>query len=112
MFPRESSDRAHEGYSASSYATGTDWRIEAPLESSLGSRRVCNPGVIRMPDDTIGIVYSSFGNDSVGRLGFCRLDKDGRRIIPHTRDRQPLEIVFSRKQQGFPDGYGAPGCPG
>jgi predicted GH43/DUF377 family glycosyl hydrolase len=71
-------------------------------------RGVCNPGAIRMPDGTIGLVYPGCGNDGVGHLGFCRLDGEGRDIIPRTRNRQPLKIVFSGKKGGFPDGYGDP----
>lgn len=77
-------------------------------ELAWEARGVCNPGAIRMPDGTIGMVYRSCGNDGVGHLGFCRLDEEGRRVIPRTRDRRPLEIVFNGERGGFPDGYGDP----
>lgn len=100
----------------------TDIPPPAPLERiavlkrrsglSWEARGVCNPGVIRLPDGTIGIIYPSCDNDGVGYLGFCRLDEEGRRIIPHTRNRQPLEIVYDSDGVGvgvgFPDGYGDP----
>jgi predicted GH43/DUF377 family glycosyl hydrolase len=77
-------------------------------ELAWEAKGVCNPGVVRMPDRTIGMIYPSYGLDGAGHLGFCRLDEEGRQVIAGTRGRQPVEILVRGDEQLFPDGYGDP----
>jgi predicted GH43/DUF377 family glycosyl hydrolase len=67
---------------------------------------VSNPGVARLPDGTIAMVYRGHGSDDVHHLGYCRLDPEGRRVLRGTRAREPLTRRFAAAQGEFPDGYG------
>ena len=66
---------------------------------------VSNPGVVRLPDGTIAMVYRGYGRDDVHQLGYCRLDPDGRRVLRGTRGRAPF---YRQSAADFPDGYGDP----
>lgn len=72
------------------------------------ARGVCNPGITRLLDGSIAMVYASYGKDGSGYLGFCRLEEDGRQVIPGTQQLNPIEILFGGKKDEFPDGYGDP----
>lgn len=69
---------------------------------------VSNPGVIRLPDGTIAMMYRGCGSNNIGHLGYCRLDKEGRRVLRGTRGRRPLNTRTDVEKKEFPGGYGDP----
>lgn len=69
---------------------------------------VSNPGVARLPDGTIAMVYRGCGSDNIGHLGYCRLDDEGRYVIHGSRSRHPLNIPSKNEKEEFPGGYGDP----
>lgn len=69
---------------------------------------VSNPGVARLSDGSIAMLYRGCGSNNVGHLGFCRLDAEGRHVIAGTRSRHPLNVPSKAERIQFPGGYGDP----
>jgi len=69
---------------------------------------VSNPGVVRLPDGTIAMVYRGYGSDDVHHLGYCRIDPEGRRVLRGTRGREPINRRSAAERREFPEGYGDP----
>lgn len=69
---------------------------------------VSNPGVARLTDGTIAMVYRGCGSNNVGHLGYCRLDSEGRYVIHGSRRRSPLNTPSKNEKKEFPGGYGDP----
>lgn len=69
---------------------------------------ITNPGVVRLEDGTIGMVYRGCGSDGNGYLGFCRFDPEGREVIAGSRSEQPLISPSTLDHAEFPEGYGDP----
>jgi predicted GH43/DUF377 family glycosyl hydrolase len=67
-----------------------------------------NPGVVRLEDGTIGMVYRGCGSDGNGYLGFCRFDPEGREVIAGSRSERPLITPTASDLAEFPEGYGDP----
>ena len=65
---------------------------------------VTNPGVARLDNGQIAMIYRGCGGDKIGYLGACLLDKEGREVIADTRLEDPLAI----HDDSFPDGFGDP----
>lgn len=72
------------------------------------TRGVTNPGIIRLPDDTIAMMYRACSTADLGYMGFCRLDRNGERVIAGTRSDRPLNRRDPRELREFPDGCGDP----
>jgi len=69
---------------------------------------ITNPGVVRLEDGTIGMVYRGCGSDGNGYLGFCRFDPEGRGVIAGSRSERPLFTPTATDLVEFPNGYGDP----
>lgn len=67
-----------------------------------------NPGVVRLANGNIAMIYRGCGSNNIGHLGFCMLDSEGRKVIAKTRSRRPLNKRLPSEKQEFPGGYGDP----
>jgi len=82
--------------------------LEGRLDRVWEGSGVLNPGVQRVADGRLAMVYRGCGSDNVGYLGFCYLDPDGRHVIHGTRTDAPLNIPSGDEAEVFPGGYGDP----
>lgn len=69
---------------------------------------VSNPGVVRMPDQTIAMVYRGCADDDGSHLGVCYLDPEGQTVLPGTRPDVPIFEQTEESRELFPDGYADP----
>jgi len=69
---------------------------------------VSNPGALRLSDGSIALMYRGCGSNNVGHLGFCRLEKEGRKVLNGTRSKNPLHVQSEAEKKEFPGGYGDP----
>lgn len=69
---------------------------------------ITNPGVVRLDDGTIGMVYRGCGSNGNGYLGFCRFDPQGREVVKGSRSERPLFTPSVLDLAEFPEGYGDP----
>jgi predicted GH43/DUF377 family glycosyl hydrolase len=69
---------------------------------------VANPGITRLDDGTLAVVYRAAGKHNDNYLGFCRLDTEGRVVIRGSRRRKPLYQQSQKDIQEFPEGYADP----
>lgn len=72
------------------------------------AKGVTNPGVVRLSDNSIAMVYRGCGSDNIGYLGFCRLDPEGKQVIRGSRRSKPLNGRSALERKEFPDGCGDP----
>jgi len=64
---------------------------------------VTNPGVVRLGNGTIAVLYRGCGSDKNSYLGFCLLDENGREVIEGSRPLQPLTLADDAFPEGFSD---------